>query len=134
MKTRFGFLIICSFLAIVACEKEDNTGSLPKKRDTDTLKLRVKNNSFIQLDSFYVNTSGGEANFGSIASNNYSDYEIFDYSYSYFYMNFKVHDHDYTLQPIDYVGETKIDTAWYTVRISEVDTIRKTFNYNLIKD
>jgi len=106
------FLLISIF--ILSCSQNDDTA------EKNTL-IRVKNVSQFEFKDVLVNTSGGEQNFGNIDINRDSDYKSFDFAYHYAFIELKIDGNTFTLQPIDYVGETKLDNGKYTYEVNATD-------------
>ncbi len=107
------FLLISVF--ILSCSQSDDAG----KKD---ILLRVKNISQFEFKDVLVNTSGGEQSFGNIDISQDSDYKSFDFAYRYAFIELKIDGNTYTIQPIDYVGETKLDNGKYTYEVNAVDS------------
>ncbi len=103
------FLLISVF--IFSCSQSDDV--IEKN-----VLIRVKNVSQFEFNNVLVNTSGTEQNFGNININQGSDYKSFDFAYRYAFIELKIDGNTYTLQPIDYVGETKLDNGKYTYEVN----------------
>lgn len=99
-----------------------------------TVKIRVRNASAFSYDSVVVNTSGGENYYGTILSNQVSEYKTFDFAYKYAYVSLYIDTVRYQLIPIDYVGELKIPSGKYTYRITVSDTVNRQLGIMLIED
>ena len=85
--------------------------------DDEITMIRVKNLSSYDFADVVVNTSGGENNYGNILAKVISEYESFDFAYSYAYIELKIDGNTYTIQPIDYVGEKPLKPGKYTYQI-----------------
>jgi len=85
--------------------------------DDEITLIRVKNLSSFDFVDVIVNTSGGENNYGNILAETISGYKSFDFAYSYAFIELKINNDTYTVQPIDYVGETPIKPGKYTYQI-----------------
>jgi len=96
---------------IISCSQSDNT----IEKD---LLIRVKNTSQFEFNNVLVNTNGGEQNFGNINKNENSEYKSFDFAYRYAFIELTIDGSTFTIQPIDYVGETKIDNGKYTYEVN----------------
>jgi major membrane immunogen (membrane-anchored lipoprotein) len=103
------FLLIS--ILIVSCSQSDDI------IEKDIL-IRVKNSSQFEFNNVLVNTSGSEQNFGDIDINQNSDYKSFDFAYRYAFIELKIDGNTFTIQPIDYVGETKLDNGKYTYEVN----------------
>jgi len=107
------YLLLISIF-ILGCSQSDDTVA-------KDILIRVKNASQFEFNDVLVNTSGGEQNFGNININQDSDYKSFDFAYHYAFIELKIDGNTFTLQPIDYVGETKLDNGKYTYEINAAD-------------
>ncbi len=83
-----GYLLISLFL--LGCS---NTNS-------DITLIRVKNISQFDFEDIIVNTSGGENNYGNVISNEVTEYKTFDFAYPYAFIELKIDNNTYTIQPI----------------------------------
>lgn len=121
-------LVLIGLFAFTNC---DVIGS----NDTE-VRIRVKNSSTYTIENLRINTGGGEYVYEEISPGEVSDYDEYDYSYSYFFVSFSVDTSNFVRQPIDYVGESKIKSGKYTFDISiETFENRPThFSGNLKKD
>jgi hypothetical protein len=75
--------------------------------------IRVKNASSVDYESVYINTSGGEHDYGPVEDGTISDYFEFERAYSYAQVIVNIDGETFVLQPIDYVGETPLDDGQY---------------------
>ncbi|MGB5464160.1 MAG: hypothetical protein WBM92_12395 [Aureibaculum sp.] len=119
-----GYLLISLFL--LGCS---NTNS-------DITLIRVKNISQFDFEDIIVNTSGGENNYGNVISNEVTEYKTFDFAYPYAFIELKIDNNTYTIQPIDYIGETRLTPGKYTYKIDvspEGDQYSRLILY-LVKD
>ncbi len=107
-------LVVACLLCAASCD-EDN-GEEPGK-----LRLRISNNSSIAFDEIYVNSNGGEHEFGSLAPHRISEYAEFQYIHRYAYIRVEAGDKTYVVQPIDYFGETKYYFGSYTYILDVAD-------------
>jgi len=80
------------------------------------------NNSSFEYSNVHVNTSGGENFYGTISPNKYSDYKKYEFAYRYAFVELKIGEATYTLQPIDYVGEEMLSSGKYTYEIEATST------------
>lgn len=56
--------------------------------------------------------------FGNLNSNLNSEYKTFDFAYRYAFVEFEIDGETFTLQPIDYVGETPLENGKYSYKIN----------------
>ena len=120
MKTSLLFLLVCiSCLCCFSCKK--NSDSEPQG-----VTIRIKNASPYQFESVYVNTSGGENNYGALAAGQSTPYlGGYKLAYNYAYIKVIINGEELVLQPIDYVGETPIKKGSCTYIIGVADLGRK---------
>ena len=98
-------LIFVALALLSACSKE--TGN-------EEVNIRLSNVSEVDFENIIVNTSTGDVSFGVLASQSVSDYKSFEMAYRYAFIELTANGNTYTLQPIDYVGETPLDKGHYT--------------------
>ncbi len=85
--------------------------------ETGSLQIRIGNKSPFNFTNIKVNTSGNTVNFDDLKSGIYSEYKIFDLAYKYAFIQLEINSETYTLQPIDFVGETPLENGNYTYEI-----------------
>jgi hypothetical protein len=91
--------------------------------DKETLPLsgvniRIQNTSQSRFDDVFVNTSGGEHNYGTVLPGRTSSYSKFNSAYNYAYIKLSINGQDFVMQPIDYVGESLLPDGNYTYILS----------------
>lgn len=104
-------LVIFLLLTFVSCSKDDLA-------NPNEILIRIENTSEFDFKNVIVNTSGGENNYGDLDAHQISDYKIFELAYSYAFIELKIDGEMYTVQPIDYVGESTLYTGKYTYVIN----------------
>jgi len=97
--------------------------SCSKDNVNNEVKIRLSNVSQYDFKNIVVNTSTGDVNFEDLESGQKSEYKDFDKAYSYAFVELEINGEIYTLQPIDYVGETFLESGNYTYQIDTNDTI-----------
>lgn len=85
-----------------------------KKDDADEIRIRVKNASSYRFERVYVNTSGGENEYGSLSTQQASDYAVYKAAFNYAYIRVVINGQKLSFQPKDYVGETPLKAGNYT--------------------
>jgi hypothetical protein len=98
-------LFFVAFALLNACSEKSGTGKV---------NIRLSNVSDSDFKDIVVNTSTGDVSYGSLASQEVSDYKPFELAYRYAFIELTANDTIYTLQPIDYVGETPLENGHYT--------------------
>jgi len=99
--------VFMTFL-LVACTE----GGKPRE-----VMIRVQNLSSYDYENVVVSSGGPEYHFGNIPANMTSDYILFESAYSYAYVKVEIEGETLTLQPIDYVGESYLNSGSYTFQV-----------------
>ena len=107
MKKHVIFLVLV-VVNLVSCTDRDDK--------ITNVNLRVKNTSSVSYEEVIVSSS--EYVYENISAGSYSDYLEFDTLYSYAYIQILADGETYTLQPIDFVGETPLSPGFYTYELS----------------
>lgn len=109
-------ILIVSVAAFISCSKDDENSS--------ELKIRLSNVSQFDFQNIKVNTasSDGNVNFGNLKAGIKTNYKGFEFAYSYAFIELQIDGKTYTLQPIDYVGETPLTDGNYTYQINASDS------------
>lgn len=102
-------------ISVVGCSGDDDVSPAQ-------VQIRIKNSSSFRYLDIMINTGGGENNYGDIELHRFSEYKSFDYAYRYAYIQLKIEEETFILQPIDYVGETKLAAGKYTYDISATES------------
>lgn len=93
--------------------------------NSNNLQIRISNVSEFNYDNIKVSTTGEMVDFGNLNSNAQSEYKVFDSAYRYAFVEFQINGKTFTLQPIDYVGETLLENGKYAYEINvNIDTQR----------
>lgn len=98
-------------------------GSCSKSTEDNPVLLRIENPGIIAFDSVIAINPAGKQIYLNVNSNSKSDYKEFAFIYKY--ANVKVYfgNKSALLQPIDYVGETKITGGKFTYKLFIVSTL-----------
>ncbi len=115
-KLIFGIFIL---FVLVSCSKDEVA--------TDNVNIRLFNAGEVKFQDIKFNPSTGIVSFGDLAPDQYSEYKNFDTVYRYAYLSLTVNDSMYTLQPVDYVGETPLANGNYTYRLNFNNDDKLTF-------
>lgn len=99
-------------LGILSCTDRDD--------DLTAVNIRVKNASDLVFDTVQV----GEAiePFTALSPDDYSEYQEFETAYTYAFIQITSGEQVFTLQPIDFVGETPLPFGFYTYELDVTDT------------
>lgn len=96
------FLVLIIF-SIGCTDRDDNVS---------VVNLRVKNNNNFTYDTVVV---GEETQLHeNVAAGSYSDYLQYEQAYRYAFVEIDTAGTKFTLQPIDFVGETPLSPGFYT--------------------
>jgi hypothetical protein len=119
MKNLVLALLFCLGFCCLSCDKASDL-------EPQGVVIRVRNASSYPFETVYVNTSGGENNYGPLAAGKSTQY-LGNYTKAYRYANIKVviAGQELVLQPFDYVGETPLTPGNYTYVIGVTDLARK---------
>ena len=107
-------ILIVAITAFISCSKDDENSS--------DLKIRLSNVSQFDFENIKVNTSTGNVNYANLKAGEKSDYKGFETAYRYAFIELEIDGKTYTLQPIDYVGETPLTDGNYTYQINASDS------------
>lgn len=109
-------ILVVIAVALFGCSNEDSNSEL---------RIRLSNGSKFNFQNITVNTSTGNVNFGNLSPGKNTTYKIFEIAYSYAFIELQIDGKTYTLQPIDYVGETPLEKGNYTYEITANDSQEK---------
>ena len=109
---RFAPLFFLLLIFAVGCTDRDD--------DLTAINIRIKNVSAISFDTIQV--GGAEQLHQNIAPDNFSDYLKYEVAYRYAFIEIMADGETYTLQPIDFVGETPLSFGFYTYELNVSDT------------
>ena len=83
------------------------------ENETTQVNLRVSNISDHNFENIVVR----DRSYNHLNSGQTSEYQLFDYAYSYDFIELEIDGKTYTIQPIDFVGESKLTNGDYTYAI-----------------
>ncbi|HMB64734.1 MAG TPA: hypothetical protein VKN36_16760 [Eudoraea sp.] len=107
MKRIFGVLLAISTIVIGCTDKDD---------DVNAVNIRIKNTSNLTYDE--VQVGDAEKMHMNVAPEAYSDYLIYETAYRYAFVEIRSGAETYTLQPIDFVGESELPIGFYTYELN----------------
>ena len=105
-----GALAAVLVMALGACDN-------PFGGDGDTL-IRLENATQLELTNVTFSSGHDPIDFERIAPGDRTEYVEVERSYSYGYLKVTANGGEYTMQPIDYVGEEEIGPGRFTFRIT----------------
>ncbi|MFD1096161.1 hypothetical protein [Salegentibacter chungangensis] len=106
--------LLSVMLLILGCS-DDGTPS-------EKVNIRLRNLSSYDFSNVVVGTPGGTVNYGNIPSRGITEYESFETAYRYAFIELQIDGDTFTIQPIDYVGETPLENGNYTYEINANDS------------
>ncbi len=121
------FLISLIGLVFVACDDDDK----------QPVSIRLSNISEHDFEDVYMVSPGGSADYGDLAAGSLSEYMEFSYSYSYAFVELLIDSDTFTLQPIDFVGESPLSAGHYTYQLEATSALGDrygTLSLELIED
>ena len=120
-------LLLCVLMGLVACSDE---------KDYGPVNIRLSNVSDFDFENIVVNPYSEQENYGELASGEISGYREFNKAYSYAFVELTIDGETYTIQPIDYVGETPLAQGNYTYQLDVTDSQGQysTLTITLIED
>lgn len=104
------FLLIISISGFIGCSNGNDNNS-------SELNIRLSNVSQFDFQNIVVNTSTGNTDYEDIGPQQKTSYKTFQTAYRYAFVELQIDGETYTLQPIDYVGETPLENGNYTYQI-----------------
>lgn len=104
-------VFIFSMSLLFACSKEKITGQSGPE-------IRLSNSSQQNFKNVIVDTGTGEVSFGDLDAGTNTAYKKFSKAYRYAFIKLQIDGQTYTLQPIDYVGESPLKDGRYAYQIS----------------
>ncbi|MBP0905720.1 hypothetical protein ACFSKN_15855 [Mariniflexile gromovii] len=107
-------ILIISISTLFSCSSDNNNIS--------EVNIRLSNVSQYNFKNIVVNTSTGNTNFENMSSQETTNYKAFETAYRYAFVELEIDGKTYTLQPIDYVGETPLKNGNYTYQIDANDS------------
>lgn len=105
------FFLLLGLMAALSCTDRDD--------EVNAVNIRIKNASTFTYDEVQVGEQ--ESLHTNVAPGDYSDYLPYETAYRYAFISIKAADTTYTLQPIDYVGETPLPVGLYTYELEVVE-------------
>jgi hypothetical protein len=84
------------------------------------IQIRIHNASPYYFENVIVNSgyTAKDIHYENLISNKKSNYKTFDLAYRYAFVELQIEGKTYTIQPIDYVGETELVNGIYTYKIT----------------
>ncbi|MEP0212806.1 MAG: hypothetical protein ABJD66_06315 [Cellulophaga sp.] len=112
MKNKILFPLLVLVLTIFSCDDRDD--------NLEAVNIRIKNVSEVNYDMVQVN-GDAENVYTNVASGEVSEYFEYETAYAYASILIEADGETYTLQAIDYVGETPLPLGFYTYELNVVE-------------
>jgi hypothetical protein len=125
MNKRSMILLMALFL-LLGCQKEKET-----EGPTEGILICIENTSKYTYQDIKV-VLAEERLYGTLAPRASSTYQSFSKAYRYAYIELKINNKLYVLQPIDYVGEEELKDGKYTYQLNVEDTSSQSRRLDLI--
>lgn len=111
-KILYPLLLLALPLLFTACDKDK------------VVLIRIENATGHDITDIFVSGPENDHEYGSLKAGKNSDYKVYEKAYRYAFCTFKIGDVPFTIQPIDFVGESLLKPGKYTYRlmISDLDT------------
>ncbi|MFD2725071.1 hypothetical protein [Hyunsoonleella rubra] len=87
----------------------------------EAVEIRLSNVSEFDYKNITVNSTS----FEDLEAGKTSTYKTFDLAYRYGFVELEIDGTTYTIQPIDYVGETPLEKGKYTYQIDANDSMEQ---------
>lgn len=104
MKKAFLLLLLLAF----GCNSDD---------ENSEVFIRISNVSAYNFQNITVNTWNNPLNYEDLGSGELSAYQMVTKAYRYAFVELEIDGETYTIQPIDFVGETPLKNGHYTYEI-----------------
>lgn len=103
---------------------------------TSSVQIRIQNASPYKFEKIIVNTYNKDVSYENLLSNQKSAFKTFEIAYSYAFVQLQISGKTYTIQPIDFVGETALENGNYTYKITANSSLNQyqKLDMELIKD
>ncbi|MFL1010884.1 hypothetical protein [Flavisericum labens] len=111
--------LFVTIFALQGCADDD-------LKNTQAL-IRISNVSTFDYKNITVNS----ADYKNLNSGEKSEYKLFEKAYRYGFVELEINGEIYTIQPIDYVGESPLEKGKYTYQIDANDSTDQYGKLNL---
>lgn len=113
MKNIFELILVFTIIAFMsACSSSD-------------VRIRIQNDSTSDFKKVFVQTNNDSYTYAEINAGEYSQYDVHEEAYGYAFIELEINDSVFTIQPIDFIGATLLESGDYTYRLeTTADTSR----------
>jgi hypothetical protein len=120
---RIAFALLL-FLSVASCKKDPDGPS----------DIRIRNLTQSIFKNVYVNTSGGEYNYGEVLPGKETDYHRFDIAYRQADITLEIDGVQYELVPVDYTYEIPLGQGKFTYELAIADTVSHKLAIHVVAD
>lgn len=114
-------IILALAVLVLGCTDRDD--------DVDAVNIRIKNASTLPFDE--VQVADAEEVYENIPSGDYSGYFEYGTAYRYAFIQIRSGEETFTLQPIDFVGETPLPIGFYTYELDITEEGNVNLNFRI---
>lgn len=104
-----GLLLVGLGLCFSACDK------------TNMVLIRVENGTGYDITEVFVSGPEDDHQYGDLKVGEKSDYKTYEEAYRYAFCTFNIDTSQFTIQPIDFVGESLLKPGKYAYRLTISD-------------
>ncbi|UKN00250.1 hypothetical protein K6119_10945 [Paracrocinitomix mangrovi] len=138
-KLSFIFSILATIALTNSCKKDSLKNCTehevsPCNEDSSKTNIRIKNISEYDYCNVTINPSNASTNYGILAQGETTCYKSFDIAYNYCYVELKIGNEEFVIQPIDYVGEPELGIGYFTYSIDVSDFDNKVLSIQANQD
>ncbi len=106
---------------LAGCTTSEDAQMAAPEDTNGPVEINIQNNSAVVFDHVVVTFPSQTEDYGAVDSGGESPYRTVERAYRYAYIEAHAGDETHILQPIDYVGETLLETGRYTYALDLVD-------------
>lgn len=97
---------------LFSCSSDTNSDTIIPQ--TSSIQIRIQNASSYKFENIIVSN----VNYENLITGQKSVFKTFDLAYSYSFVQLQINGMTYTIQPVDFVGETPLENGNYTYKIT----------------
>jgi len=113
------FVIFMITVLALSCNDRDD--------DVNIVNIRIRNSSSINFDEVQVGSV--EEFHKNVSPGEYSGYFEYETAFRYAFVQIRSGEETFTLQPIDFVGETPLPIGFYTYELDITEEGEVTLNF-----
>jgi hypothetical protein len=97
---------------LFSCSNDTTSDSIIPQ--TSSVQIRIQNASSYKFENIIVSN----VNYENLLTGQKSVFKTFDLAYSYAFVQLQINGKTYTIQPVDFIGETPLENGNYTYKIT----------------